>query len=169
MHSIQKDMQEFQRQLQKGSIQKAYRALLDYMRDLRRHFLKEYPGYSISGLYQGYMDMSYFAITPPVLKQRNLKIAIVFNYDAFRFEAWLSASNRRVLREYWELFKDHKFSTYRLVKPETGVDSIVEGDLVALPDFIDPSNMTASIKKKVDEFIEDIESVLHILETNSSG
>ena len=33
------------------------------MMDLRRHFKNKYPSYSISGLYQGYMDMTYFAIS----------------------------------------------------------------------------------------------------------
>jgi hypothetical protein len=32
------------------------------------------------------MDMTYFAIFPPCLKSHDLKVAIVFNYDAFRFE-----------------------------------------------------------------------------------
>lgn len=66
------------------------------MMDLRIHFKNRYPNYSISGLYQGYLDMTYFAIVPPALKQRDLKIAIVFNYDAFRFEAWLAGTNRQV-------------------------------------------------------------------------
>ena len=100
MQSIQEEMNDFQEQLRTGSIQKAYRALLGYMMDLRKHFKNRYPSYSISGLYQGYMDMSYFAIIPPSFKDRNLKIAIVFNYEAFRFEAWLAGTNRQVQRKY---------------------------------------------------------------------
>ena len=87
MQSIQEDMNELRMQLRTGALQKAYKALLGYMLDLRTHFQIRYPGYSISGLYQGYMDMTYFAIIPPSLKQRNLKIAIVFNYDAFNSKA----------------------------------------------------------------------------------
>ena len=93
MPSIQEDMNEFRSQLRTGSIQKAYKTLLGTMLDLRIHFQNRYPGYSISGLYQGYMDMTYFAIVPPSLKLRSLKIAIVFNYEAFRFEAWLAGRN----------------------------------------------------------------------------
>ena len=81
MKSIQENMIELQGQLRIGAIQKAYKALLDYMMDLRTHFKSRYPSYSISGLYQGYMDMTYFAILPPSLKQRDLKIAIVFTYQ----------------------------------------------------------------------------------------
>lgn len=83
-------MQELQGQLRNGAIQRAYRALLSYMMELRIRFKNKYPDSSVSALYQGYMDMTYFAVSPPSLKQRDLKIAIVFNYEAFRFEAWLS-------------------------------------------------------------------------------
>src|SRR5512138_753389 len=96
MHSIQEDVEELQKQLKKGKIQKAYRALLSYMMGLRTHFANKYGESSVSGLYQGYMDMTYFALFPSSLKSLDLKIAIVFNYDAFRFEAWLAARNRKV-------------------------------------------------------------------------
>ena len=42
MLSIRKDMEEFQGQLRKGAIQKAYRALLSYMMGLRMHFKNRY-------------------------------------------------------------------------------------------------------------------------------
>jgi hypothetical protein len=126
MQSIQEYMNDFREQLKTGSIQKAYRALLGYMMDLRTHFKNKCPSYSISGLYQGYMDMTYFAIIPPLLKDRNLKIAIVFNYEAFRFEAWLAGANRQVQRKYWELFRDSRWTEYRVVTPVKGVDSIIE-------------------------------------------
>jgi len=100
MHSIEEDMIELRRQLGKGSIQRAYGALLSYMMGLRTHFANKY---AVSDLYQGYMDMTYFALFPASLKRRDLKVAIVFNYAAFRFEAWLAASNRKVQRQYWEL------------------------------------------------------------------
>ena len=60
-------MNELRMQLRTGAIQKAYKTLLGYMMDLRIHFQNRYPSFSISGLYQGYMDMTYFAIVPPSL------------------------------------------------------------------------------------------------------
>ena len=73
-------MEELKRQLEKGSIQKAYKALLSYMTGLRTHFVKKYGNSAVSGLYQGYMDMTYFALFPPSVKRCDLKVAIVFNY-----------------------------------------------------------------------------------------
>jgi hypothetical protein len=160
MHSIRKDMKEFRRQLEKGSIQKAYRALLSYMMGLRTHFKNNLAGSTVSGLYQGYMDMTYFALFPSSLKHRNLKIAIVFNYDAFGFEAWLAGGNRKVQRQYWELFKDSQWPKYRVVTPAKGIDAILECDLVTDIDLDDPDALTASIEKATVAFIDDIERFL---------
>lgn len=160
MNSIQEDMEEFREQLEKGSIQKAYRTLLTYMMGLRTHFKNSSAGSDVSGLYQGTMDMTYFALFPPSLKHRDLKIAIVFNYDAFRFEAWLAGSNRKVQRQYWELFRDSQWPDYRVVKPASGVDSIVECDLAMNFDFNDPDTLTSRIETAATAFIADIESFL---------
>lgn len=160
MHSIREDMEAFRGQLEKGSIQKAYRALLSYMMGLRTHFKNNYGDSAVSGLYQGYMDMTYFALFPPSLKHRKLKIAIVFNYDAFRFEAWLAGSNRKVQQQYWELFRDSQWPEYRVVMPARGIDSIIECDLAKDFDFSDPEPLTSKIENTTAAFIENIEGFL---------
>ena len=114
----------------------------------------------LANLYQGYMDMTYFAIVPPSLKRRDLKIAIVFNYEAFRFEAWLAGSNRKVQQKYWELVKNSQWNEYRVVTPAKGVDSIVECDLAKDFDFDDLDSLTASIEENTAEFVDHIESFL---------
>jgi hypothetical protein len=167
MHTTQEDILEFRRQLRSGSIQKAYRALLDYMMQLRMHFKKSYPKYSVSGLYQGYLDMTYFAIVPPSFKHRNLKIAIVFDYEAFRFEAWLAARNRQVQRKYWEQFRDSRWPEYRVVTPAIGVDSIIECDLADRFDVRRLDALTASMEKKTARFIKDVDRFLSEHETRS--
>jgi hypothetical protein len=153
-------MAEWRRQLGKGSIQKAYKALLSYMAGLRTHFANNYGDTAVSGLYQGYMDMSYFALFPPALKSRELKAAIVFNYEAFRFEAWLTARNRRVQRQYWELFRDSQWRDYRVITPTVGIDSIVECDLASDFDLSDPDSLTARLETAAVAFIADIERFL---------
>lgn len=160
MQSIQEDMNELRGQLQKGSIQRAYQGLLRYMMDLRTHFIGRYPKYSVSGLYQGYLDMTYFAVVPPSLKPRGLKIAIVFNYGAFRFEGWLAAANRQVQRKYWEMFRDTRWAPYRVVAPASGVDSIIECDLADEFDIGDQETLTSDIEKKAATFAKDVEKAL---------
>jgi hypothetical protein len=169
MYSIQEEMAELRKQLRKGSIQKAYRALLVYMLRLRTHFKNSCTAFTVSGLYQGYMDMTCFALVPPSLKRRGLKIAIVFNYDAFRFEAWLAGSNRKVQRQYWEMFRDAPWTAYRLVAPAKGIDSIIECDLAEGLDLGDLDHLTESIEEKAAKFINDIESFLSEHEARSSS
>jgi hypothetical protein len=154
------DIEEFREQLGRGSIQKAYRALISFMMGLRTDFSNEYGDSAVSALYQGYMDMTYFAIFPPALKALDLKVAIVFNYEAFRFEAWLAARNRKVQRQYWELVKESRWSEYRVVEPAEGIDSIVECDLAKDFDMSDPDALTLKIKTGTDAFIHSIERFL---------
>jgi hypothetical protein len=114
MKSLQENMVEFRNQLEKGAIQKAYLGLMEYMMSLKNHFSNKYPDYSTPGsLYGGYMDMTYFSILPKSLKDRDLKIAIVFLYDTFRFEIWLSGKNKQVLAKYWEIISKSKWNKYK--------------------------------------------------------
>jgi hypothetical protein len=160
MHSKRESLEEFRRLLEKGSIQRAYRALLSYMLGLRTHFQKRLGVAAVSGLYQGYMDMTYFALFPSSLRRRNLKIAVVFNYEAFRFEVWLSARNQDVQRQYWELFKDANWPQYRVAPPAKGVDSILECDVTSDFDLDAPDALTARIETTTMAFINQIDRFL---------
>jgi len=159
MESFSEYMKEYRIQLKKGAIQKAYRGLMDYIMDLRTHFKNKYPDYFVSGsIYYGYMDMTYFSFTPESLKQRNLKIAIVFIHDAFKFEVWLGGYNKQVQSKYWKLFKESGWDKYHVVSSTKGVDSIVEYVLVDSPDFSDSDTLTQQIETGTLQFIEDVES-----------
>lgn len=159
--SLQKSMQVFRKQLREGTIQQAYRGLMEYILNLKIHLKKKYPDYSISSnLYAGYMDMTYFSFTPPALKERNLKVAIVFNYAAFGFEVWLSGYNKQVQEAYWKLFKESGWHKYHLVPTTEGMDSILEYTLVDDPDFDDLDALTKQIEMGTMRFIADIEDFL---------
>ena len=71
-------MQEYKRQLEKGAIQVAYKGLMEYIMELRTHLHNKYPDYFVSSVYYGYMDMTYISFFPKSLKDRNLKVAVVF-------------------------------------------------------------------------------------------
>jgi hypothetical protein len=156
-------MLEFQNLLAKGSIQRSYKDLLRYLMNLRTHLEKNYPDHTVSALYQGYMDMSYFTFTPPSLLSRKLKIAIVFIYDKFRFEVWLSAANKQVQAKYWEFLKQSEWQKYFLVPSIKKYDSILEYVLVEQPDFRDTASLTEKIIGSSIEFTNDIESHLPTL------
>ena len=160
MPALQEDIIELKRQLKKGSIRRAYRGLLMYMMDLRMLFRNKYESYEVSAIYQGYMDMTYFAIFPRSLKERDLKIAVVFNYEEFRFEAWLVGRNRKVQKQYWAVFRDSQCQGVRVVTPATGVDAIVECTLAEDFDFDDLDKLTSRIEDATIGFTNRIEEFL---------
>ena len=152
---------EYKKQLMKGYIQKAYKELMKYIMDLRVHFKDKYPDYFVSGgIYCGYMDMTYFPLSTKSLKQRKLKIAIVFIHDAFQFEVWLAGYNKQVQTKYWELFKESNWNKYRIPSNIKGIDSIIEYILVDNPDFSDLDALTKQIEKGALKFIRDVENFL---------
>ena len=154
-------MDEYKKQVKKGDIIEAYRGLIEYIMDLRTYFKKKYPDYIVSGsIYQGYMDMTYFSFFPDSLKQKKLKIGIVFNYESFRFEVWLFGYNKQIQTKYWKLIKEKKWNKYRIPPTPQGFDSIIEHDLVNNPDFSNLDALTESIESGTLKFIEDVEKFL---------
>ena len=161
MESFHENMNEYRKQLEKGAIQEAYKGLMAYVMSLRTHFKNKYPDYFVSGsIYYGYMDMTYFSFFPKSLKDRKLKVAIVFIHEAFRFEVWLAGNNKQVQSKYWKLFKESDWNEYHIVSTTKGVDSIVEYILVEDPDFSDLDTLTEKIERGTLKFIKDVEGFL---------
>jgi hypothetical protein len=161
MGSFPENMNEYRKQLQKGAIQQAYKGLMDYFMDLKAYFKSKYPDYYVSGsIYFGYMDMTYFSFFPESLKQRNLKIAVVFVHETFRFEVWLAGVNKTVQTEYWQLIKNSNWNKYHLAPTTKGYDSIIDHVLVENPDFTDLDALTKQIEQKTLAFIKDVEEFL---------
>jgi hypothetical protein len=161
MGSLNESINEYRKQLEKGAIQQAYRGLMGYMLDLKTHFKTSYPDYFVSGsLYYGFMDMTYFSFFPKSLKDRNLKVAVVFVHETFRFEVWLAGYNKQVQLEYWQLFKERGWNKYHLVLTPKGADSILEYVLAEDPNFGDLDGLTDQIEVATLEFIRDVESFL---------
>lgn len=161
MDSFQESMNEYKKQLEKGAVREAYRGLMEYFMGLRTYFQKKYPEYYVSGsIYQGYMDMTYFAFFPESLKRRKLKIAIVFIHDTVTFEVWLIGYNKKVQTKYWKLIKENNWNKYRMPLTTKGFDSIIEDVLVDNPDFNDLDSLTKQIEQGTLKFIKDVENFL---------
>ena len=161
MESFHDYMMEYRKQLRKGAIQEAYRGLMEYFNSLKLYFKNKHPDHSVSGsVYYGYMDMTYFSFFPKSLKRRKLKIAIVFLHEAFRFEVWLAAVNKKVQTKYWKLVKESDWNKYRVPSTTKGVDSIVEYVLVDNPDFGDLDALSKQIEKGTMEFVKNVEAFI---------
>jgi hypothetical protein len=160
MDSLNECILEYTRQLDRGLIQKAYKGIMEFMSELSSDLERRYPDYSVSALYFGYMDMTYFAFTPPELKKMKLKIAIVFLHQEHRFELWLAGNNRAVQAEYIERLSHKDLGGYKLSKAEPGVDSILETRIAEHPDFDALEGLKNQIEEKAMDFVNVISSIL---------
>jgi len=153
-------VQEYTRQLGKGQIQKAYRGIMSFMSGLKLHLSGLYPNFSTSALYFGYMDMTYFAFTPTELREKKLKVAIVYLHEEARFDAWLGGINRQIQAAVIDQLSQKNIGGYQLSQVQPGVDSIIETMLVAQPDFDNPDALKQQIETRVIEFVTDMMALL---------
>jgi hypothetical protein len=149
-------IKELHTQLQKGKIQIGYKAILEYLLYLQSYLKKKYKDYDFPGtLYHGYLDMSYFALIPATLKEKRLKIAIVFNYEDFKFELWLSGYNKDIQKRYLDYFKNKKLKNYFIPETIQGYDSILEDHIEI--ERVDIKETTEVLEERIYKFIKTIE------------
>ena len=104
--------------------------------------------------------MTYFAFTPPRLKDKKLKIAIVYLHQEGRFEVWLGGKNRKIQAEVIERLSHKTIDNYSLSQVTPGVDSIIESILVEQPDFDNLEALKMQIEKKTIEFVINMAAIL---------
>lgn len=160
MDSLNNYIQEYTQQLEKELIQKAYKGIMAFMSELRTNLTNKYPDYTTSTLYVGYMDMTYFGFTPPVLNAKKLKLAIVFVHETCRFELWLAGKNRQIQAEYHELLGQKELGAYVLSPIQPGVDAIIAESIVEQPDFDQLEELKQQIEAHIIRFVEDMNKIL---------
>ncbi len=160
MKSLNKLISDYTKLLQSGELQLAYKGILDFMGKLRADFIKKYQQYDVSGIYQGYMDMSYFALSTSALKEKGLKIAIVYLHDKGTFEVWLSARNRDISKSLEPLFKGIVSDGLKFFHDETNLDAVIECTLSSAPDFDNQTELIMEIEAGVERFVGAVQVVL---------
>lgn len=153
MISVNKVIETYTDQLHQGELQLAYKTILDFLSKLRAEMSRRYPHYEVSGLYQGYMDMSYFSVSTSSLKDKGLKIAIVYVHEKGDFEVWLSARNRAIAKKTATMLKCEIPSALAIFHDQNNPDAIMESVLVPKPDFDDQTTLMETIDQGVEKFI----------------
>lgn len=156
MGSIDKEIQELQACLRTGVVARAYREILAYMARLRGALLEHAGGRTASGIYQGHLDITHFALFPEGLKARGLKLTILFNYEKFCLEAWLTARNQKIGQRYWKLLSASHFAPYALLQPTVGNVALFKVLLAADFSLADEAHLTANVLVAVSELERDI-------------
>jgi len=154
------DIREYTAQLKRGDIQRAYRGIMSFMTDLKASFENKYSDCSVSAVYFGYMDMTYFAFAPPALKEKRLKIAIVYLHEEGRFEVWLAAGNRKIQADYIEMLRHKDIGDYTLSQVAPGVDAILYTTVAEQPDFDHPEQLKQHITEMALQFAGNVAGML---------
>lgn len=160
--SLDNDLKEYQKQLTNGTLQKAYQGLMNYIATLRNFLIGKYANdLSIGQLYQGYLDFSYFTLTPHSLKNHQLKIVLLYEHKISQFEIWLVGQNKRVQQHYWQQLKQTHYTQYPLLA--NAKEGIIRQLLIAKPLFNNPSTLTQKIENSVLTFIKEISKAIEAL------
>ena len=81
--------------LQTTDLQNAYQEFIRLFRFLRNELERQMPDFRFqSSITENAMDYAYFSFTDPGLKEKGLKLVVVFDHKNFRLEVWLSGANR---------------------------------------------------------------------------
>ena len=94
-----------------------YYQLINYMKELRLFFQKEYDTIFILGkIYQGDPNFSYLSLTTDKLKKQKLKFVIILNHKELYFSICLSGQNKSIRKKYWEMFRDSDWNKFHLAE-----------------------------------------------------
>ncbi len=152
MKSLNQLINDYTRLLKQGEVQAAYRDIIEFLGKLRADYTKNYPNYDVSSVYQGYMDMTYFSLSTKPLKDKGLKIAIVYLHDKGGFEVWLSARNRDISKGYESVMSSFNSDDISVFHDVSNLDAIIECTLTSTPDFEDQSTLIGLIEQGVEKF-----------------
>ena len=154
MRSLNQLICQYTHLVRQHELQLAYRGILEYLGKLRATFLKNCPQFDVSNLYQGYMDMSYFSLSTEFLKNKGLKIALVYEHEKGHFEVWLSARNREISKRLEPEFAGLILNGIPVFHDAGNLDAIIEYTLVSEPDFDDQVLLTDTICQSAQVFID---------------
>lgn len=144
------------RLIRDGRIREAYRRILTFMSTLKTRLEKQHPHHGMGALYAGTMDMTCFSFTPPALRQRKLKIVLVYLHGENCFEAWLGGANRRIQAQWIQSLSGKVAAPYHLSEVSPGVDSILALRLAPSPDFDHPGKLMNQLEETLFTFSNDM-------------
>lgn len=140
-----------------------YHDLINYMKELRAYFKKEYDTFfKLGSIYKESAEYSYFSLTTTELRKQKIKFVIILNLKQLSFSICLSGQNKSVRKKYWELFKNSDWNKYHLAESINNSLSILDHTIVEKPNFEEKRDLTEQIEKASMKFIHDLREVLEV-------
>lgn len=152
-------LSEYKELLQTTNLRECYQEFIKLFRYIRVALEKSMPEYKFQGnIIENGMDYSYFLFTNKNLKEKGLKMAVVFVHSNFRFEVWLSGYNRNCQSRYYDLLKE-KNIPFELTDNPTRKDYILRVPLEESVDLSDGSFLVKRIKSISNELLMFVETL----------
>lgn len=129
MNFNSKHLETYKSLLATTELQLGYQEFIKLFRFLRIELEKELPDFSFSGnIVENNMDFAYFQLTDTDLREKGLKIQVVFVHKSFRFEVWVSGYNRKTQCLYYNKLKNQPLKYHLNDNPER-VDYIFKAEI----------------------------------------
>ena len=158
--SISDCVRTYTASLRSGDLPLAYRAILSALLSFRTAWQREHPQDKTGGLYQGYLDMSFVAVSPPRLANRRLKISLVYLHAEGRFSLWLAAENRAIQAEIWNALMGKNIGGDTLTSLRPGTDAIIEREVPPPYAFDEPDALTNRLMDAAEGFVRDMAALI---------
>lgn len=138
--------------LQTTDLQKAYQEFIRLFRFLRNELERQMPDFRFqSNITENAMDYAYFSFTDPGLKEKGLKLVVVFDHKNFRLEVWLSGVNRTAQCRWakqWSVCPP----PMELTQEPNHTDFVVR--LPVKTELSDGEKMVAAVKEAADQLLQ---------------
>ena len=145
-HVSNQEIEKYRKSLVEQSLPETYKFLLEYMNQLQREFSASFiHSFVTKKVLNGYLDYTYFYFSNDLLKEKQLKLGIIFNHQKISFDLWLMGTTKESQRNYWKVFKDTEWNT----EDNMPTWYIVSVDLVTHPDFENLERLSKTIIKQV--------------------
>ena len=144
--SINKKVEIYQKSINYNSLSATYKFLQTYMNQLQKKFSDTLTEQFVTQkVLNGYLDYTYFYFSNDFLKQKKLKLGVIYNHHENRFELWLMGTIKQSQKHYWNQLKNTTWNNENTM-PQWYVISV---ELIATPDFEDVNQITDLIIEKV--------------------
>lgn len=88
---------EYKRIMDNTMIRSCYRQVMSLIKTMASVLEERLPSYRfMKRIVENQMDVTYFQLTNEQLKDRGLKIQVVFVHETCGFEVWMSGYNRNI-------------------------------------------------------------------------
>jgi hypothetical protein len=162
--SLQACIDRYCRAVAEDDLPRAYRGILSALMQFKAAWEQAHPADNTGALYQGYLDMSFLAVSPAALSRQRLKISLVFLHEEGVFTLWLTAGNRAIQKSISEALQRIPLGGYSLTHLESGVDSIIAREIAKPYLFDEPIALTARLLAEAEAFAADMTALIAQLE-----